>query len=509
MRITNKMMTNNMMSNINKNKNSLNKYDSQYTSGKKIQRPSDDPIIAVRSLKLRSTISELNQYLEKNIPDALSWMEVTEGSLKNINSVLTNINTYCIQGANDPLSVSDRNTIVENLQQYKEQIYKECNANYAGRYVFSGFKTNNGVTYETAQQDKIYEITEKFGGQDIEQFSKVVGGYTTADYDSEFPDPNDFAEAPQLKENLYRIRLAYDNLDDITMTSNDILYAEPVDPSDESAGVNMVPITSLGVAVENRLSTDANAYIPEDGQIIFLKDTGELIMGADIYEKLRLQKDGGISVTYQKTNFSVGDCKPEHFFDCKVTDSIGEVKEYTQSEQSIYYEINFSQTMKVNTQISTVMDTSIARDIDEMLDAVNDVADVEAQIKNVESLLSNVDITPEQKEALNALKEQLSTELVLKTKIMTNAFENGVGKSEKYQSDLNIAIADLGSRYMRLELTQSRLENQQIDYTELLSNNEDADLVESFINLSAAETIYNASLNSVSKILSNSLLDFI
>lgn len=506
MRITNKMMTNNMMSNINKNKNSLNNLDNQYTSGKRIQRPSDDPIITVRALKLRSSLSELNQYLDKNIPDALSWMDVSEGALKNINSILTSINTYCNQGSNDPLSVSDRNTITENLEQLKDQIYKECNANYAGRYVFSGYKTNSSVTFETVSQDVKYHINEAFSGNDIEQFSKVVGGYTTDDYDSSAPDADAYAKAPRLLENLYRLRLSYSDVDDVDITSADITYAEKNAVTGET---ETHTIDELGVTIRNSNSVEDDAYTVADDEIVFLKDTGELVMGANVYEKLRLQNADGIKVAYQKTNFSVGDCKPEHFFDCKTVNEYGEEKVYTRENQDIYYEVNFSQTMKVNTQISTVMGTDIARDIDEILDTVKSVQDVEKQIENTDKLLSNVDITVEQKEALEALKAQLNTELVLKTKIMTNAFEGGIGKSEKYQSDLNIAIADLGSRYARLELTQSRLETEKIDSTELLSNNEDADLVDTFINLTSANNIYNASLSSVSKIMSTSLIDFI
>ena len=48
MRITNKMMTNNMLSNINKNKLRMSILEEQYSSQKKIQKPSDDihiPII--------------------------------------------------------------------------------------------------------------------------------------------------------------------------------------------------------------------------------------------------------------------------------------------------------------------------------------------------------------------------------------------------------------------------------------------------------------------------------
>ena len=81
MRITNKMMTNNMLYNINRNRTNLSSLESQYSSGKKISRPSDNPMIAVRSLKLRTNLTELNQYFEKNIPDAKSWMNVTESAL--------------------------------------------------------------------------------------------------------------------------------------------------------------------------------------------------------------------------------------------------------------------------------------------------------------------------------------------------------------------------------------------------------------------------------------------
>ena len=268
------MITNNMMSNINRNKDLVNKYDEQYTTGKRIQRPSDDPIITVRALKLRTTLSELEQYVEKNIPDALSWMEVSESGLKNINTILTNINTHCNQGANDTLSVSDRNSIVENLTQFKEQIYKECNANSAGRYVYAGYKTNSSITYDTTSQDVKYDITEKFDGTDIKKISKVIGGYTSSDYDSANPDKDKFAMAPTLIENIYRLRLSYDKMDDVKMTADDITYTETTtDPDTGKEVKETFPISNLGVTVENKISTDADAYQPQENQIIYLRKT--------------------------------------------------------------------------------------------------------------------------------------------------------------------------------------------------------------------------------------------
>ncbi|MBQ3061713.1 MAG: flagellar hook-associated protein FlgL [Lachnospiraceae bacterium] len=487
MRITNKMMTNNVMNSINRNKNKLNDLESQYTSGKKIQKPSDDPIIAVRALKLRSNISELEQYKEKNIPDAMSWMEVSESAINNINELIKKMNDYCVQGANDTLSVSARSSITDNLAQLKAQIYQECNANYAGRYVFSGFKTNSSLTFENGSQDIKYNITQTFAGADIEKIQKVIGEYKIEDFKTS-STREDFKESPLLNEDVYRIKLAYDNLDEVEVSVDTQPYMHDI---------------------KYMKSTDEGAYEPKNGEMIVIRDTGEIIMNNDTYAKIRDFKEDEIKIDYQKTVFKTGDVKPEHYFNCTSTNQYGDVKNYEKATQDIFYEVNFSQSMKVNTQLSHYLGNEVAREIDELITVVQDVENVEKKMEEVEKLLADPNLTATQTKALEAMKEQLSTEFVLKSSIMTGHFEKGIEHTNDYQTSLNIALADLGSRYQRLELTQSRLGEQADDFTELLSTNEDVDLVETYVNLSSAESIYTASLNAASKIAKNSLLDFI
>ena len=74
---------------------------------------------------------------------------------------------------------------------------------------------------------------------------------------------------------------------------------------------------------------------------------------------------------------------------------------------------------------------------------------------------------------------------------------------------MNASVAELGSKYVRLELVEDRLSTQQTEFEELLSTNEDADLVETIIKFTAQETVYNASLSVASKVSRNTLLDFI
>jgi flagellar hook-associated protein 3 FlgL len=92
---------------------------------------------------------------------------------------------------------------------------------------------------------------------------------------------------------------------------------------------------------------------------------------------------------------------------------------------------------------------------------------------------------------------------------MQNAFENGISSSNDEQDRVNTALADLGSRLNRLDLTENRLSSQQVDFEDLLSKNEDTDLVDTVIKYNSAETIYNASLTAASKVVQNTLLNFL
>ena len=87
MRITSKIIQNNALSNINNNKLMENKYQNQMSTGKKILRPSEDPVVAIRSLRLRTTLSEVTQYRDKNAEDADSWLTLTEDAINTVNGV--------------------------------------------------------------------------------------------------------------------------------------------------------------------------------------------------------------------------------------------------------------------------------------------------------------------------------------------------------------------------------------------------------------------------------------
>ena len=515
MRITNKMMTNNMLHNINTNKTNMTNLENKYASGMAIQKPSDDPIVAVRALKLRTNLSELNQYYEKNIPDAMSWMDVTESALRTTSELITQIHTYCDQGANDPLAVSERDSIAKNLVALKEQIYSEGNSNYAGRFVFTGYKTSTPLVFETPETQKEYTITEDIDASAIDISERIVNGYDPDDIESLTPaNAGSLATATPEKNTVYRIRLSYDNLKtggDITLKIPKLKANGDYDLDTDGERQYIEEIDKTGMTVTN--SSDPDAYKGDD-DIVFLEDTGEIILSKDKYDEWRNSK---FEVTYDKDSFKKNELRPEHYFSCIEKDlTITDPDErnekaitYTIEDQQIAYEVNFNQRLAINVQGRDAFRHSLGRSIDDIVKAIEDADAVNKRIDTVDKLLDDTTLTDAQKASLTEIRKTLDEERKMKEAVMRKAFGSGLTSMDNEENTVNAATSDIGTRYRRLELTQDRLATQQVEFTDLMSQNEDADLVDTIVNYNAANTVYNASLQAAGKVVKNSLLDFL
>lgn len=481
MRITNKMMTNNMLYNINTNKNNMTALENKYASGLEIQKPSDDPIVAVRALKLRTNLSELTQYYKKNIPDAKSWMDTTESALKNTSEIITRIHTYCVQGANDTLTESERSSIADNLRELKNQAYAEGNSNYAGRYLFTGYKTDTPLLFEAQETNLEYTITEKFEVSDIEISSRIVDSLDVDNF-----DPANY-EIPSSNK-IYRIRLAYDKLK-------------------EGGDFELSP----AAAVNTVQSDDPKAYKPGDLEINFIEDTGELILGPEVFKNWRTS-DVKIEVKYQKDSFNKDELRPEHYFDCTCVnkdDLTAEPIIYKIADQRIEYEINFNQRLAINVQGRDAFRHSLGRTVDDVIKAISDVDNVKEKLARVEKNLKDTTLTQDEIDNNKLMQRLLNTELDLKDSLMREAYGRALTYMTTEENQVSAATSDIGTRYKRLELTEDRLSTQQVEFTDLLSQNEDADLVDTIVHYNAANTVYNASLQAAGKVVKNSLLDFL
>lgn len=517
MRITNRMMTNNMLYNINNNKNTMSDLEEKYSTGLALQRPSDDPIVAVRALKLRTNLSELNQYYEKNIPDAMSWMETTESALKVASEIITKIHTYCVQGANDTLTAEDRNSIAINLEELKQQVYQEGNANYAGRYLFTGYKTNTPLVFGSESHDVNYTIKEMLTSDSIQISKRIVDTCPYNEFSLDDYDSFEIETRPN-EVTVYRLQLAYDTLRTVADGAAISIKIPQKDENgnyvyDEDGEMQYTDeLTDGDLNIVS--STDPEAYKPEPDGINFIEDTGEIIMGSEVYNQYRYSD---FEITYEKQDFEKNELRPEHYFDCVTRDlTIEDETEreekaihYEVADQQIAFEINFNQKIAINVQGREAFAHSLGRTIDDIVQAIGEVDRVNEEIAEVELALKDDKLSQEQIDKLNEILDVLHTELDLKDGIMRQAYAKGLTGMQREENRVNVATADIGTRYNRVELTQTRLSTQQTEFTDLLSQNEDADIVDTVVNYNAMQTIYNASLSSAAKVVQNTLLDFL
>jgi flagellar hook-associated protein 3 FlgL len=78
-----------------------------------------------------------------------------------------------------------------------------------------------------------------------------------------------------------------------------------------------------------------------------------------------------------------------------------------------------------------------------------------------------------------------------------------------YLNDTSLAITNNGTRSSKLSLIESRLQNQKTTFETLQSQNEDIDITEVAIGLESASVTYEAALMATSKIMQNTLLNYL
>jgi flagellar hook-associated protein 3 FlgL len=142
MRITNAMVTRNVLASLNEVSDKLTRAQQKAASGQEISRPSDDPFNAARAMALRQGMSATQQY-KRNIEDAAGWTEATEQALAQITEVAQRARDLLVQGGTDAADPTSREAIAAELEQIIESVKETASATYRGAYLFSGTDIND------------------------------------------------------------------------------------------------------------------------------------------------------------------------------------------------------------------------------------------------------------------------------------------------------------------------------------------------------------------------------
>ena len=142
MRVTQSIISNNMLRNLSSSYSKLDKLNDQLASGKKINRPSDDPVVAMKGIYYRSDVNQVEQY-QRNLSEAYNWIESSDDALDKVTSALQRMRELTVQGASDTNSKESREALASEVKQLITHIASLGNTQVGDKYVFNGLNTTN------------------------------------------------------------------------------------------------------------------------------------------------------------------------------------------------------------------------------------------------------------------------------------------------------------------------------------------------------------------------------
>lgn len=451
MRVTQSMLSNNMLRNLNTSYGKMSKLQDQVNSGKKITRPSDDPVVAIKGMGYRTELEKIGQYT-RNLGEAHNWLDTSDSSLGEVGDALNRVKELVVQAANDTNTADDREKIKAEIDQIKEQIRDLANTQTGGKYIFSGSNTQSPLYIDVQHVDQ--EKLQK-------HFDELLNNFTEATtYQTSLPIPATLPLAEQAA--------AQANLDAavaaVTATKDQLADFE-----------NEIANDDLEAYFNKYMTDDEKTELITTTRVInarYTVESGETVNPLDRLTNISLTKPPVPPAIVSTALEAVVETIPNTVGVGSKTGTLrnGEVK--IEVFDSIQLQVNSEATdlfaridtfmSKVSEALKTGSDTNNATDISSLLGGVINLNDPSAKGTDFSDI----------------------------------------------QGALLAARADVGAKQNRIEMMENRLAIQEVNVTKQMSNNEDVDYAKAITEMTTQESIHQAALSVGAKIIQQTLVDF-
>jgi flagellar hook-associated protein 3 FlgL len=282
-RMSSNFLSSRVATDIVQKQNDLAKVQEQFASGKRINRPSDDPAYSARILDMREAMSQLDQF-NRNASAAESQLVLEESALSGVSNSLNRIRELALSANNGIVNDSTRSAINAEVKLRLDELYDFGNARDSfGNFLFGG---SNTQTSPFAKQDPVvysggdasYDIAVSMGrkirtadsGKDVFMRLRDGNGSFTASpdtantgtgiiYQGQVTDPTLFDATS------YRIGFTSDSTYDVfnddtgalVSTSNAYTEAEPININGRQTSISGAPVAGD----DFRLTPSANRDI--------------------------------------------------------------------------------------------------------------------------------------------------------------------------------------------------------------------------------------------------------
>lgn len=508
-RISNRMMYNNTLINAFRNNQALLKAQEELSSGKRINRPSDDPVGMMEVLSFRTDIGKSDQYL-KVMDNASSFLDTADSVIGSVHDSLKRAKETALQQAGGLASPETRQLAAHEIDSMIEQMIQYGNHKVGNRYLFSGQRSeapaldSNGA-YTGSGKDLRAEIVE---GLTI-PISVKASDFLSGDMNPAVSSANNGTLLSSLNGGS-------------GVPAGDFTI---VDRSGASATITVTAGMAAGGDVEDVISAinaagiNVSASVSSDGTGLVLTDsTATPVRALSIVDGGNGTAQAlGIAGSRNTSVFTGDDIDPDISGSTLVSDLYAgdgmTLDDIVIVNGGASATVSFAGATTVQDVINNINAAGAAINVSVALDSSGRKLSITSTNPNTIAFAKEAG-TGDTAELLgigggrNAIPILKIFSAALKAND-TGAILGAIDLLDSSMSNASSVRGAVGSRARQVETTRESVDQSKYDNTRLKSLVEDADFLKSASELAMLQTAYQSTLKSSASIIQPSLMDFI
>jgi len=173
-RVTQRMLTQTSLDYLQLGLGRLAKVQEQLSTGRILNRPSDNPTDVTAAMRVRDSIAQQAQY-SRNAQDGKGWLSQIDSTLSGVTDTVRRARELALQGANSgAMGPAAREALATEVDELRNGLISSANATYLGRPVFGGVTSGSAA----------YDATGTYVGVPGDVTRRVADGVTVqVDFD--------------------------------------------------------------------------------------------------------------------------------------------------------------------------------------------------------------------------------------------------------------------------------------------------------------------------------------
>jgi len=496
------MLTSQVASQILANAEAMQQTQRQLTSGKRITRPGDDPAAAAAGVRMRAQQSRDAQYL-RNIEHARTWLDTTDRVLSDTGDLLGRARELAVQASTGTFTKGDTAQLAEEINAIRNQIIAALNGTVdVDQYVFSGQKSDLAPIAVDAKGNATYQgdtgVTVLSGenlsaANGIKNIKALDTTTVNGDYD-------------------LAVSAAAPGKVTIIVTRRSDGKAESQTVSIPASGATAaLTFTSVGVGLDVNDQIGQNAIrsantFTIDSSIVTIPSGGDLTKANGI-DQIAAQ-----SPVTSKGSYDLDVSAPASG---AVTITVTRRSDDKAESQTVSYppDQGFTAALEFTTVgVNVVVNDQIGKNsgapvgISSANTFTVDGLGLGHEVAQGAMLETNITAS-----AMLPMLAQLKTfyDALLSGTNVNTASNTAIGVIDTAVDRVLSLRAQVGAKTNHLDFAQARGEARDVENGRLISVNEDIDLTEALSRLTTQQTVYKASLEIGSRVMQNSLMDYL